>query len=323
MHAARWVPDRQVNGVLADSWGDLSLSLRLPAVDIDLSGLSAVQRNALLESYAHFSSGSRESNEDSIHCNVYRLAHVPELSSEELTLEGQYAPIISQLNDSDGFYVTGVNFKASLATDGSGLSTLGVVNEHELAQAIVIENYLRIISAHKVLQHKGVVLHSAGLVIDGQAYIFSGRSNAGKTTLTRKAYKAGARVLSDDINLVLPSKDKKGDSGYDAYAVPFSGEFGRTLDHAGGKESYPIAGIVLLEQSDCLQTYPVTQSAAVARLLTGCPFVNTDEYESEALFDSVTGLVSKVPVIRLLSRKDDDIDDIMNAVKKQFAELEG
>ncbi len=157
-----------------------------------------------------------------------------------------------------------------------------------------------------MLQYSGVVLHSAGLVFDEQAYIFSGRSNAGKTTLTRKAYAIGARVLSDDINLILP-----GDTGYDAYAVPFTGEFGRTLDHAGGKESYPVAGIVLLEHSDHLETLPVSSSAAVARLLTGCPFVNTDEHESDALFDSITGIVEKVPVIRLLSRKEDGIDDIM------------
>ena len=49
--------------------------------------------------------------------------------------------------------------------------------------------------------------------------------------------------------------------------------------------------------------------------------VNTDEFESEALFDSVTELVSKVPVILLLNRRDDHIDDIMTVVKKQFAEL--
>ena len=150
-------------------------------------------------------------------------------------------------------------------------------------------------------------------MFDGQAYIFSGRSNAGKTTLTRKAHEIGARVLSDDINLVLP-----GNNGYQAHAVPFTGEFGRTLDHPGGKETYPVAGIVLLEQSDSLATETVSQSAAVARLLTGSPFVNTDAEESEKLFDVVNSLVTQVPVIKLLSRRDDKIDEIMHAVKSGF-----
>ncbi len=175
------------------------------------------------------------------------MQRAPQLSADELSLEGQYTPLTRHTKSPAGFHVTGINFEASLRTDNSGHSTLGVVHEHELAQAIVIENYLRIITAHKVLQYSGVVLHSAGLVFYEQAYIFSGRSNGGKTTLTRKAYAIGARVLSDDINLVLPAKQTC-DHDYDAYAVPFTGEFGRTLNHAGGKESYPLAGIVLLGQ---------------------------------------------------------------------------
>ncbi|MCG6863447.1 MAG: hypothetical protein LJE70_19625, partial [Chromatiaceae bacterium] len=136
-------------------------------------------------------------------------------------------------------------------------------------------------------------------------------SNAGKTTLTRKAYQKGARVLSDDINLLLPEKN-----GYRAYAVPFSGEFGRTLNHQGGRDSYPVAGVVLLEQGERLETQAVKASEAVARLLVGCPFVNTDAEESAALFDVLTELVTRVPTIALRNRRDDGIEEIMNAVKR-------
>lgn len=298
-------------------WGSDSLILKLPAVNIELSGLSSRQHRTLKESYLNFFASSRQFLTDVISCNAVRLLNNPALSINELTVDGQYAPKKTRGEQAGSFTVSGINFEANFSLNkNEAYSSLGVVREQELTYANVIENFLRIISAHRVLQQAGVVLHSAGLVFDEKAYIFSGRSNAGKTTLTRKAHKKGARVLSDDINLVLPA-----DSGYKAYAVPFTGEFGRTLNHAGGKESYPVAGIVLLEQSDHLQTLPVNSSAAVARLLIGCPFVNTDEHESDALFDSVAGLVSKVPVIRLLSRKDDDIDDIMAAVKKQFASL--
>ena len=252
-----------MNSLTSESWGGLSLALKLPAVEITLSGLSTGQHASLLDSYQHFTQSSQQASNSAIHCNVFRMQQAPLLSADDLSLEGQYAPRTRHTKSPAGFHVTGINFEASLLTDSSGHSTLGVVHEHELAQAIVIENYLRIITAHKVLQYSGVVLHSAGLVFDEQAYIFSGRSNAGKTTLTRKAYAIGARVLSDDINLVLP-----GDTGYDAYAVPFTGEFGRTLDHVGGKESYPVAGIVLLEQSDHLETLPVSS------ISSRCPVVD-------------------------------------------------
>ena len=295
-------------------WGSRSLSINLPAVNINFIGLSDQQHETLCKSYLNFTQPKGETS--GIECCVFRLDCLPEISPSELSLKGLYAPKKVRNKDLDYLSITGANFEARLTLASPGISTLGVVNEKELAHANVIENFLRIVSAHKVLEQKGVVLHSAGLVFDENAYIFSGRSNAGKTTLTRKAYAKGARVLSDDINLVLPSS-----TGYDAHAVPFTGEFGRTLDHDGGKESYPLSGIILLEQGEQLQTLPVAKSIAVARLLTGCPFVNTDEYESSALFDSVTGLVEKVPVIRMLNRRDNSIDDIMAAVKKQFLEL--
>jgi hypothetical protein len=151
------------------------------------------------------------------------------------------------------------------------------------------------------------------LVFDDSAYIFSGRSNAGKTTLTRKAYKQGAWVLSDDINLLLPDRD-----GYKAHAVPFTGEFGRTLDHEGGQASYPVKAIILLKQGEELTTEKVSASDAVATLLTGCPFVNTDAELSSSLFDAVINLVETLPVIRLTSSRDDSIENIMQAVQEQL-----
>ncbi len=294
--------------------GRESLTLNLPASKIRFLGLSQSQKNTLIKSYPGFL--SEENLPVDIECQTYRLKNTPKFSNDELTINGQYAPRKVRHADDNGLNITGVNFEASFALISPGPSSLGVVEEKELAYANVIENYLRIVSAHKVLGHRGLVLHSAGLVFDDEAYIFSGRSNAGKTTLTRKSYEIGARVLSDDINLVLP-----GGAGYNAYAVPFTGEFGRTLEHDGGKESYPLAGIILLEQGDRLEASAVSESIAVARLLSGCPFVNTDKDESEALFDSVTRLVSKVPVIRLLNRRADKIDDIMNEVKRQFTQL--
>lgn len=296
-----------------NAWGVYALQIVLPAASVLLTGLSAKQRAALSSAYSGFITNSRSGiDQYGIVCNAYQLNGAPAVSPEALTQAGQYAP--RKIRWADGIDLTGVNFEARIGLGSPpGLSSLGTAEEHELAHANVIENFLRVFLAHCALRQNGVILHSAGLVFDGQAYIFSGRSNAGKTTLTRKACQSGAWVLSDDINLVLPH-----DHGYHAHAVPFTGEFGRTLQHDGGQKSYPVAGIVLLEQADTLETAPVLPSTAVARLLTGCPFVNTDPEESATLFDVLTGLVAKVPVIRLRSRRDDDIEAIMIKVKAEF-----
>lgn len=286
------------------------LPIILPAARVHLRGLSAAQVASLSANYAGFI-GEEEAligGADAVECCACRLAQRPAVSAEQLSRDGQYA--LRQQRRSDGIALTGVNFAAWFAPRASRRPAwLGVAEEHELSQANVIENFLRVLMAHRALALGGVVLHSAGLAIDSRAYVFAGRSGAGKTTLTRKAHAQGARVLSDDINLLLPGQGR-----YLAQAVPFTGEFGRTLPPEAGQDTCPLACLVLLEPGDRLHTAPVTASEAVARLLANCPFVNTDAEETAALFEVLTELVMRVPVIRLRSRRDDGFDRVMAAV---------
>ena len=291
-------------------WGKHAICLSLPATNIRFTGLSAAQSDALKKSFHGFIGSRQQRTPHDLECRVRRIEQVVSLPAQSLSRDGQYTPQKIPWPNNKGFQLTGVNFEAQIGvTPPCRSAQLAVAREHEFAQANVVENFLRFFVAHRALQQGGLILHSAGLVFDGRAYIFSGRSNAGKTTLTRKAYRYGARVLSDDINLLLPGKE-----GYKAHAVPFTGEFGRTLEHSGGQDSYPVAGIILLRQGEKLAVQSVTMADAVADLLAGCPFVNTDTQESDRLFDAVISLVSALPVIRLVCSRDDDIEDIMAAV---------
>jgi hypothetical protein len=296
-------------------WGTRSLRLSLPALELQLSGLSAAQRTALAASYPDFVDVTADSPcEENVECRAYPLAQAPDLPLSALSRDGQYAPRKTRLPGGAGIALTGADFEARFGLEPPlAFAELGVFEEGKLAGELVIQNFLRILVAHQALRRGGAVLHSAGLVFEGQAYVFPGYSNAGKTTLARKAHARGARVLSDDINLVLPNE-----GGYEAHAVPFTGEFGRTFDRREGKASYPLAGIVLLEQGDRLETTVPNPAVAVARLLACCPFVNTDEEESAILFEILTALAAQVPVISLRCRRDDAIDSLMAAVKRRI-----
>ena len=295
------------------AWGPGSVSLSLPDTRVRIRGLSAAQADSLRDTYARFLAETPQlADECGIDCLACRLDSAPDISTQELTRDGLYTPRI--VRDSDALTVTGSEFEAQMNLGYSqSQSTLGVKNENELVSAPVIENFLRIFMAHRVLEKGGVLLHSAGLVIDGQAYIFVGRSNAGKTTMARKAHDCGALVLSDDINLLLPAAD-----GYQAYAVPFTGEFGQTLDHRNTAESYPVAGIILLEQGDQLKTDCVKLSGAIAKLLVNCPFVNNDGKEMEALFYVLSTMASQLPLVSLHCRREDGIDEIMQSVRSRI-----
>lgn len=290
------------------SWGERVLNLGLPVAVVRLTGLSTTQADGIARQYAFFLSEEPHPTGDVTECKAYRLSEAPSLPPQTFSVNGQYEP--RKIRHRGSIALTGINFAANINIGHPGRASLGVAHEFELPYPNVLENFLRILTAYMALEKGGVLLHSAGLVFDDEAYIFVGRSNAGKTTLTRKAYAQGALVLSDDMNLVLPSAH-----GCHAYSVPFAGEFGRTLDQRLD-QMYDVAGIVLLEQGEQLSVQRVGSSRAVAGLLAGCPYVNDDEYESEALFENLCSLVERIPVCRLTSRRDDPPHAIMSAIRK-------
>ena len=296
------------------SWGDNSLLLTLPFADIRFKGLSGRQRTTLGNAYSDYiaNPGSVQKNgKKPSKCFAYRLKHTLDIPIDALSVNGHYTP--QKEHKSDGINITGTNFKARIQSEHSpSPSLLGVAKESEFTQATVFENFLRVMAAHRALDQDGALLHSAGLVVDNEAYIFCGRSGAGKTTLARKAFECGAKILSDDINLLLPGPIPR----YFAHAIPFTGEFGRTMPPNKGKTTFPVACVILLEQGERLKTTKMRNSLAVARLLTGCPFVNTDASESERLFDVLTELVKLTPVVNLESRIDDKVDSIIRSVRE-------
>jgi hypothetical protein len=239
-------------------------------------------------------------------CHAARLSQPVGLPPEHFSINGQYSPLQQRTNG--GIDVIGVDFKGHFIRGGPAPvhAELSVIKEEHLVWPSVLENFLRILMAHLVLDQGGVLLHSAGVLYQDRVYLFCGRSNAGKTTMACKAAAAGARVLSDDINLVIP---ENGD--YRAHKVPFTGEFGRRVENLSGCGSFPIGGLALLEKAPALTAVPVHPAEALAGLLTGCPFVNDDPEEIPVLMDILTNLLHLRPVIRMGVGRDDSFETVM------------
>lgn len=291
------------------TWGNDYLSLRLPTGDLRLDGLSAWQCQALADEYSFFVPPPCAKQDNSHCCRASVLPQPLSWGVERFTVDGQYC--LEQRDCSDGLALRGHNFEANLEFNGAGGSTLAVFEERELVNNTVIENFLRVYSAYQALPKGGIMLHSAGFVVDGRAYIFCGRSGVGKTTLTRKAYAMGAEILSDDINLLLPGKD-----GYEAYAVPFTGEFGRTLRAHSSAKCFPVACIALLDQGRGLAVDTPSRSLALARMFASSPFVNCNESQWGRLFDVYERITADIPVIHLTTHLQDSVSEIFAAISK-------
>lgn len=299
-------------GYSGGTWGAEALSLDLPAAIVKIGGLSRSQSQRIRSLYGSFEvpSAGGDAREDVV-ISALKLPEPLAFPPERFRGREGYAP--EKVRRSSEISVTGFEFVGYLRRDASRPVTgaLAVAREEELTLQCVLENFLRTVIAFRAVDQNGVLLHSSAVMHAQRAYLFVGHSNAGKTTLARKAVESGAGVLSDDINLVLPEI-----GGYRARKVPFTGEFGRRAENRSGNGSFVLGGLVLLEKAPSLFARPVSPGSAVAGLLANCPFVNDDPEEFPRLTEVLVGLVAEVPVIRLGVAREDSFTAIMEAVRE-------
>jgi hypothetical protein len=181
-----------------------------------------------------------------------------------------------------------------------------------------LDSVLRIVHSLILAERGGFLLHSASAICDGRAYLFSGVSGAGKTTMTRLA-PADITLLTDEIsyvrpndarpNDVRPSNDPQSGHGYHAFGTPFSGE----LAKAGENCAAPIAALFFLEQGQENRVDELPSADAVRRLMRNILFFAEDQGLVDKLFATACDFVTRVPIRRLTFYPDSRVwDQIRN-----------
>src|SRR5277367_5791517 len=171
----------------------------------------------------------------------------------------------------------------------------------QAAYPYAIDTVMRIVHSLVLAERGGFLVHSASVVRNGRAFLFSGISGAGKTTISRLA-PADATLLTDEISYV-----RRVGEGYRACGTPFAGDLGR----AGANISAPIAGLYLLVQGRHNHANPIAPADATRRLLLNILFFSDDAGRVEQLFRSACEFVSRVPVFELTFRPDEAVWDLI------------
>ena len=156
--------------------------------------------------------------------------------------------------------------------------------------APVLENFFRVLSAYRLLETGGVLLHSAAVAEGGGAFLLLGPSGAGKTTASRLCEERGGLVLSDDLNAVF------GGTGARVEKLPFTGDLG---DRTGGPVQVPLRALLRLEKGSEDRLVPLSPARALAHLLAASPFVNRDPWREEALLTALERVARSVPAYTL------------------------
>lgn len=152
-----------------------------------------------------------------------------------------------------------------------------------------LNTILRIVHTLYLARAQGFLLHAASAVRNNRAFVFSGVSGAGKTTISRCAPE-DVVLLTDEISYIRQIDDQ-----YSAWGTPFAGEMGTP----GANISAPLAKLFFLEKGPENRIDDMDPSEALRLLLRNTLFFSNDEAAVAAVFDSACALLERVPAQRL------------------------
>jgi hypothetical protein len=157
------------------------------------------------------------------------------------------------------------------------------------AYATSIDSVLRILHTLLLAPRGGFLLHAASAVRNGSAFVFSGVSGIGKTTISRLA-PPDVTLLTDEMSYIRPRGD-----GYQAFGTPFAGDLGRN----GANISAPLKEIHMLARGSRNKRELLPPSKAAAALLRNVLFFAVDPEYVRMVFEAACQVASSIPVYRL------------------------
>jgi hypothetical protein len=156
-----------------------------------------------------------------------------------------------------------------------------------------LDSLLRVLLSWKLASRFGFLLHAATAVRAGKAYVFIGRSGAGKSTVA--SLSPVGTVLTDEISLL---RFENGE--WRAYGTPFWGEFRA----AGSNTSAPVRGLFRLVQAAENRVTPLRPVETLRVLLPNVLFFSAELEANRRLLEILGHAVDSISGYELAFRKD-------------------
>ena len=178
---------------------------------------------------------------------------------------------------------------------------LGNGKVRQTANPYSIDAVLRILHSLLLAREGGFLLHAASAIRNGRAFLFSGVSGAGKTTISSLA-PGDVTLLTDEISYV-----RKITQAYEACGTPFTGELARLGENCAAR----LETVFLLAQGPENKIEHVGPAEAVRAILRNILFFAENDELVRLVFCSACDLVETVPVRRLTFVPDASVWDLI------------
>ena len=165
----------------------------------------------------------------------------------------------------------------------------------DICETLSAEDNYDLISGYyfyqQLLRHDGMMLHASAVVVDGDAYLFSGPCGIGKSTHTAMYKKTwpDAVIINDDKPAL-----RRIDGTWYAFGAPWCGKDGINVN-----TSAPLAGICFLHRGDTLLRR-LTPLEAVPLILKQTIGQDTAR-DAELLMGVIDELLRNIPVFEFFN----------------------
>ena len=150
--------------------------------------------------------------------------------------------------------------------------------------------------SYALLDHRGLMLHSSAIVLEGKAFLFTAPSGTGKSTHTEKWVRLfGAAYLNDDKPAL-----RLQEGTWMAYGTPWSGKY--DLSKPCG---FPVGGIAVVIRGEENSIRPMDAQEALPYLMSQTAF-RLQTRRMDKLLALMDDLLRGVPIWRLQCRNDDE-----------------
>lgn len=280
-------------------WGQQRVGIDFLSGPYVFDGLNQAQASVISRRFPELICNAPDRGAQATHTHLFKL---PEAHFKTIDTRNWEYHIDFDYQDNH-IRIAGLRFIAYIQLEPHIEAWMWTVDDVQLVANSAFENVFRVIVAYRLLAQGGMILHSAGLAQNDKAWLFMGRSDAGKSTIAKLGENAGLTILSDDMNAIILR-----DGRYLTEQLPFAGEHGQT---ALTKGKFPVQAVYYLQKSqhNALEETPTAQR--LAELMVCSPFINVDPYRYAALAQNLAALREQIGGGRLKFRRDGGFQQLL------------